>query len=256
MYKRQSFVCEYEYEEFDNHIGDELRLPDCEYNPQATYSVEVYDEILATWEEARKQMNEMRLSRGFYPIVALVPTAPNSSSRGKGKRGKGSRSGKGAPKTRRFVRARRSVPGGKSQAPGFRSTPKKGKGRGSKSSSQSVTARGKAAGNKPEDRPILCARCGQEGHTANICPIPGNAKKRQREDMMVIWDCTCEAPSVAAVAPLEAADSAPLVAAVSEGERIDDLFLQNNQEHPCDAVLDAGAQSFVCLLYTSDAADE
>ena len=79
----------------------------------------------------------MRLSRGFYPIVALVPTVPNSAKRG-GKRGKGPRkgsTGKGVGKSqpRRFVRARRSFSGGKSQAPGFRPTVNRTRSKGSKS---------------------------------------------------------------------------------------------------------------------------
>ena len=63
------------------------------------YDVEEYDEVLvAAYADAKAKMNQMRVSRGFYPVVAMVerPSSPgkgkassSSSKKGKNKKGRG-----------------------------------------------------------------------------------------------------------------------------------------------------------------------
>ena len=64
-----------------------------------------YDEVFAAYVEARQRMNQMRLARGYYPVVAMVPGGQNTSkSQGKGKKpakgskAKGKVSSKQSPK--------------------------------------------------------------------------------------------------------------------------------------------------------------
>ena len=114
--------CDYEDVD-DTFYGTDLAREDWSPDPAETYSVDYYDEVLAAYQDARKQMNDMRLSRGFYPIVALVPTQPNSnSSRRKGtKKGKRSK-GKNKSGERTFVRAKRRFTSDRTDAPWFSST--------------------------------------------------------------------------------------------------------------------------------------
>ena len=80
-----------DYEELENCEGEELARQDFVPSPRETFSVEYYDQVLATYNDAHRQLNDMRLSRGFYPIVALVPTVPNKNSKkGGSRRSKGS----------------------------------------------------------------------------------------------------------------------------------------------------------------------
>ena len=65
------------------------------------------DELLITWMDSRKKMNELARSRGFYPVMAVPPElaqsyggggAPRTASKGKGKgkgKGKSKQKGKG-----------------------------------------------------------------------------------------------------------------------------------------------------------------
>ena len=55
------------------------------------------EEAYATFVEARKRMNDMARSRGFYPIVALAPEPPTRFQSG-GTSGKGGKSGRGGKK--------------------------------------------------------------------------------------------------------------------------------------------------------------
>ena len=67
---------------------------------------------------------------------------------------------------------------------------------------------------------IFCARCGKEGHIAADCKVPGNPNKRQREDMMVVFDEFISARSSAAEAPLFLARPS----AAEKEENIDKFF--------------------------------
>lgn len=114
------------------------------------YDVAEYDDIFASYIEAKSQLNRMRTSRGFYPVVAMVQNPGESSGgpmqprKGKGKKGKGGKSRKGGK--------------GSNRPP-----PQKGDAR----------QRGRDALGKE-----LCLRCGQAGHRAKNCPASGDRKRK------------------------------------------------------------------------------
>eukprot|EP00438_Fugacium_kawagutii_P022679 Skav224903 [mRNA] locus=scaffold1112:428999:432383:- [translate_table: standard] len=65
----------------------------------SVYDVDEYDHVLANYQDAKARLNAMRTSRGFFPVVAMMPNqmphSPSSSpARGKG-RGKGKQKSKG-----------------------------------------------------------------------------------------------------------------------------------------------------------------
>ena len=123
--------------------------------------VEAYDDAYAAYLDARKRFSDLKLSRGFLPIVALneapgnlapgVLPGPGPSPGGsyKGKKGKKGGSPKGnSPKggkpgsTYRFTKApmKPADPKGRAQAA------------------------------------LRCVRCGQYGHQAASCPVPSSSK--------------------------------------------------------------------------------
>ena len=60
---------------FSVHAEDENYYDTTPPTPgEAAFSVDAYDDIMAAYTDARKQMNDMRLSRGFYPVVAMIPS--------------------------------------------------------------------------------------------------------------------------------------------------------------------------------------
>ena len=123
-----------EFEEEINLISDDLAAE--------------YDDVLAGYTEARQRLNAMRMSRGYYPVVAMIP--------GEQGHGKGSNSnytvGKGKGKS-------------------------KSKGKPGKGSSKQMP---KAPSAKARGRAVLgaekCLRCGQAGHRARNCPAAGKRK--------------------------------------------------------------------------------
>ncbi len=48
-------------------------------DPDETYHVEEYDEVYANYVDARKRFNDLRLSRGSYPVMAVVDSSAGSS---------------------------------------------------------------------------------------------------------------------------------------------------------------------------------
>ena len=116
---------------------------------QDIFNVEEFDDVYATYSDAKPKLNSMRVARGFYPVVALVDKAVSSSVssgvffKGKGKKGKGKSKAKGKDK------GQRPVP------------PSKGK------------ARGQAAVGRQ-----ICLRCDQAGHWARNCPSGGDKKRK------------------------------------------------------------------------------
>ena len=86
---------------------------------------EEYDEAYASYVDAHKCFNDLKLSRGFLPVVALQDSGPSSSSTssqkpfkgmGKGKKGKGKGTGKSS--TYRYDRppAKPTDPKGRARA--------------------------------------------------------------------------------------------------------------------------------------------
>lgn len=119
---------------------------------EAPYDYEEYDNVFSSYVEAKNQLNRLRTSRGFYPVVAMVQQPGGGDGPSKGKSKSRSKS-KGKSK------------GGKNGAKGKR-PPQKG----------SAQARGKDALGRS-----ICLRCGQAGHFARDCP-KGGEKKRKAED--------------------------------------------------------------------------
>eukprot|EP00435_Cladocopium_sp_Y103_P052050 s2315_g16.t1 len=142
------------YEDFDNDAAYYQTLEDTDPTEQA----EEYDSAYATYLDARRRFNEIKLSRGFLPIVALTDggslapgaSPPSSSSpispgRGKGKSKKGKNNSKS-----------------------------KGKGK-----QPDRKGRAKAAGSI--GGPPTCLRCGQVGHMTYNCPVPrGNSPVKRK----------------------------------------------------------------------------
>ena len=92
---------EYEDEEWYEE-GDPDDGASYYYHPPSTedvLDVDEYDDVYTNYVEARKRLNDLKLARGFYPIVALGPEfgSRSVSSTGKGTK---SRRGKGKGKTR------------------------------------------------------------------------------------------------------------------------------------------------------------
>ena len=119
---------------------------------EAPYEYEEYDNVFSSYVEAKTQLNRLRTSRGFYPVVAMVQQPGGGDGPSKGKSKSRSKS-KGKSK------------GGKNGAKGKR-PPQKG----------SAQTRGKDALGRS-----ICLRCGQAGHFARDCP-KGGEKKRKAED--------------------------------------------------------------------------
>ena len=144
-------------EDFDTDAAYFQTLDDVDPAEQA----EEFDTAYATYLDARKRFNEIKLSRGYLPIVALTDgnlspgaASPHSSGspvspgRGKGKTKKGK--GKGGSNTIRY--------------------PPRGKGK-------EPDPKGRA---RASSGPPTCLRCGQVGHMTYNCPVPkGGATKRK-----------------------------------------------------------------------------
>ena len=126
------------------------------------FDTEEFDQVYAAYTDAKQRMQQLRQSRGFYPVVAMVdqrqapfspsssfPTSPSPS----GKKGKGKKS-KSKPST----------------------SSTSGKGPTGKARAKDAMA------GMPETR--TCLRCGKVGHLAANCQSKSSspAKKRVLED--------------------------------------------------------------------------
>ena len=176
------------YENEENYDHEETYGEETEFDTDAVYyqgttepndpmtEAELYDEAYASYIDARKRFNDIKLSRGYLPIVALTDAGPalqpgvgsstssptNSPSGRKGKGSKNKSSGKGKNKVR---------------------YPSRGSGK-------TPDPKGRAAAAS------ICFRCGQSGHTTYNCPVPksgSNPNKRQAtgsvEGMATHGDC-------------------------------------------------------------------
>ena len=202
---------EHEYdpvEEFDQeaiYYQEEAQEPLTQ--EEQHHHVEEYDEAFAAYVDARRRFNDIKLSRGFLPIVALSdpgagnvtpglgassPTSSKSTSKGfKGKKGKGRGGGKNSYKSP-------SRPAGKGE----------------------IKARSQAGVNAN-----TCLRCGAYGHRAAECPVNRSPNKRP-------------APSTSSTVESVAFDP-PETGHV--------IFQDTNGHERTDAaMLDPGASAFLC----------
>ena len=131
-------------------------------NTEPVFDVEEYDEIYATYQDAKARLNALRTSRGFYPVVVSLDT---NAAKGSTSKPKGSSSGgkKGKSKSK-----------GKPVS----------KGKGPNPKGRAASALGKT----------LCLRCGQPGHWAKNCPQSADKKRRLEEpspsDINMVMDET------------------------------------------------------------------
>ena len=151
----------YESQEYDEADYDEA--DDGNFDQDAAYfqnettedptdTAAEYDSAYASYLDARKRFSDIKLARGFLPIVALweggsalspgtsSPTSPPGKGKGKGSKGKA----KGRGKWKGPVR--------------YPSYPPK-----------QADPRGRA---QSAMTPQTCLRCGQTGHTTVNCPVP------------------------------------------------------------------------------------
>ena len=113
-----------------------------------------YDDVMAGYTEARQKLNQMRMSRGYYPVVAMVPDQGGSTYKG-------------------FMTSKGNSKGkGKSKSKG-----KKGSGNvvGSKQAPKPPSAKARGRAVMGAER---CLRCGQAGHRAKNCPAAGAGKRK------------------------------------------------------------------------------
>ena len=149
----------YEYDDMDDGVTyDESWADESQFDADAAYyeaseagpsegadyDVEAYDEAFAAYLDARRRFQDLKISRGFYPVVALADQSPTHAGpqlpigRGKGSGG-GKPKGKGRGKGKNMVKYPR-FPG------------------------KAADPRGRAAAS------MQCLRCGAPGHQAANCP--------------------------------------------------------------------------------------
>ena len=155
------------------------------------------EEAYATYLDARKRLAEVKASRGYYPVVALVPGSE--------------------PSTSQLPLSSYATPKGKGKARGFKGSGAKGaKATGKGTSSTSTGPKGSTAVARAKAAQ-QCLRCGQHGHWASQCPLPPNASspspatsaKRAREGAAHVVSSTA-CVHVCAASPLVAGGSLPV----------------------------------------------
>lgn len=62
--------------------------PPMEMSRTEVFDVDEYDAIYANFVEARSKMNQMRVNRGFYPVVALIDSSGKGGSNRSKSKGK------------------------------------------------------------------------------------------------------------------------------------------------------------------------
>jgi len=152
------------YDEQDYYDDAYYGEDQCEdYETHDDFDPGEYDEVFSAFTDAKKRMNDLRISRGFYPVVAMVPDYQPNPSKGKskGKKG-GKRTGKGGKTTG-------------SRAP--KGKGKKGKGKWRPRPSQAPPRPSSAPNRSGPDS--VCLRCGKPGHWAKDCPE--QSRKRARD---------------------------------------------------------------------------
>ena len=197
----------YDEEAFDEeaaYYGDEVAEPEFE---AATEQAAAYDSAYAAYLDARKRFNDIKLARGYLPIVALTDANANLTP---GLSPSSSPSSKGPPK------------GGKGKGKGKGGKPAKGKG---KSTTVRYPPRGRGKEPDPRGRAqsamSTCLRCGQQGHLTYQCPVPRSSSPTKKR-------------------------AAPTESTVGDVEHGHVLFMDNRgQERPDCAMIDPGASAFL-----------
>ena len=133
--------------------------PDAELQER---DVQEYGEAFATYVDARRCFQDLKLSRGFLPVVALSETNSSSSSCQQPGQHSGGKPGGG------FSKGRGKKGNGKNIVK-YKPSPGKG-----------VNPKGRAHAAITH----VCIRCGAEGHKAITCPkqktsVPTSSNKRQ-----------------------------------------------------------------------------
>ena len=152
----QVAVYDLEEEEFDAdaaYYGDEQWPDEATEAHSPDRMAEEYDTAFASYTDARRRFNELKMARGFLPVVAL---ADNQQP---------------------------VMAGASSSSSSPRSWQRKGKGKGGKSKGKSSTTvryppqgAGKSDPKGRAKANMTCLRCGQQGHWAANCP-QGSASK-------------------------------------------------------------------------------
>ena len=87
---------EFDWDEWQDTMtdaNDEVAFAD---SNEQVYDVDEFDDIYANYQDAKAKMNALRNSRGFYPVVAMLPQHMPGSSSGPARKGGGkSKSSKG-----------------------------------------------------------------------------------------------------------------------------------------------------------------
>ena len=149
----------YDAEDFDT--GAAYYQEDDSEDP-VPFDVADYDEAFAAYTDARRRFNELKLARGYLPIVALSdPSAGNLSP------------GLSVPPQQQQLPSFKGKKGGFGKGKGGRG---KFKGKGSGSSTTFRCSRGPGKERDPRGRAAAamrtCLRCGQSGRTTSDCPMP------------------------------------------------------------------------------------
>ena len=152
------------YYEQDEEVLEELWMDDGQdyyaveepvhYAMEPVYDVDEYDEVFATYQDAKSKLNALRTARGFYPVVASLD-AGAGGAKGAESRPKSlsSKKGKGKSKAKTSGKGKPVNPKGRASAAGIGG-----------------------------DGKMLCLRCGQPGHWARNCPQAGSPDKKRKID--------------------------------------------------------------------------
>ena len=108
-----------------------------------------YEEVYATYLDARRRFADLTAARGFWPVMAVPPTTSSSS-----------------PMT--------SQPPSKGQPSKSKGKGGNGKGKGKGKGGQKPFYQKGSASQRASSAAAVCLRCGQTGHYSDSCPNPSS----------------------------------------------------------------------------------